>query len=61
MSSRGFTRGLEKQVRVDSGENIALIDAEKFVDLWIEHIDTMPDEGKKMLSLKKVYILDSYS
>lgn len=59
VSLKGFSREAEKNVRTDSGKFMTLIDAVRFVDLWIDHIDTVPDEGKKLFPLKKVYVMDS--
>ena len=59
VSVKGFTRDTEKQTRIDQGTPIALIDCVRFVDLWIDHIDTIPEEGKEMLPLRKEYILDT--
>ena len=58
VSMRGFTKDTEKKVRTDQGSFISLIDSARFVDLWIEHIDTIPEEGRKMLPLRKEYVLD---
>jgi len=58
VSLKGFTREAEKEVRKDMSVPITLIDSVRFVDLWIDHIDTITEEGKKMFPLKKVYIVD---
>ena len=59
VSLKGFSGDAEKRVRTNSGSFMTLIDKARFVDLWIEHIDKIPDEGKKILPLKKVYVIDS--
>lgn len=58
VSLKGFTREAEKEVRKDMSVPLALIDSVRFVDLWIDHIDTIPEEGKKLFPLRKVYIVD---
>ncbi len=58
VSMRGFTRETEKNVRTDQGSFVTLIDSVRFVNLWIEHINTIPEEGRKMLPLRKEYVLD---
>ena len=59
VSLKGFTKFAENNVRTDSSSFITLIDNVRFVELWLEHIDNIPDEGKKMFPLKKVYVIDS--
>ena len=59
VSLKGFSSDAKKRVRTDSGNFMTLIDHVRFVDLWIEHIDNIPDEGKKMFPLKKVYVIDA--
>ena len=59
VSLRGFTKEVQKRVRTgDSNTSIVLIDNVRFVELWIEHIDSIPEEGKGLLPLKEVYIIE---
>ena len=57
VSLKGFTRDAENRVRTD-GAFITLIDVAHFVELWIKHIDTIPEGGKKLFPLRKEYIID---
>lgn len=59
VSLKGFANDAEKRVRTVSSTFMTLIDRSRFVELWLEHIDNIPEEGKKMLPLKKVYVIDS--
>ena len=59
VSLKGFTAEAERRARTEPGSFIPLIDNVRFVDLWIEHIDNIPYQGKKMFPLKKVYVIDS--
>lgn len=58
VSAKGFVRGVQRDVRTGSLSNVSLIDLSRFIDLWIEHIDTIPQAGKNMLPLKQIFVLD---
>ncbi len=59
VSLQGFTEDAYKRSATDSGDFVTLIDCVRFVDLWIEYIETIPEEGKRLFPLKKVYVIDS--
>ena len=59
VSIKGFSKEAEKSMRADTSVPLTLIDSVRFVDLWIEHIDNIPEEGKRLFPLKKIYIVDS--
>lgn len=59
VSLQGFAKDAYKRIATDSGDFVTLIDCVRFVDLWIEYIETIPEEGKKLFPLKKVYVIDS--
>ena len=59
VSLGGFTRDVYINVGTDSGDFVSLIDCVRFVELWIEHLDKIPEEGKRLFPLKKVYLIDS--
>ena len=59
VSLQGFAKDVYKKTATDSGNFVTLIDCVRFVDLWIEYIETIPEEGKKLFPLKKVYVIDS--
>lgn len=57
ISAKGFTSAAEKLVITGAASCVTLIDLSRFIDLWIEHIDSIPQERKAMLPLKQIYIL----
>ena len=59
VSLQGFAKDVDKKIATDSGDFVTLIDCVRFVDLWIEYIETIPEEGKKLFPLKKVYAINS--
>ena len=59
VSLQGFAKDVYKKTATDSGNFVTLIDCVRFVDLWIEYIETIPEEGRKLFPLKKVYVIDS--
>ena len=59
VSLQGFVNDANKKIATDSGDFVTLIDCVRFVDLWIEYIETIPEEGRKLFPLKKVYVIDS--
>ena len=54
----GFTSDAEKEARKQESRRLMLIDAEKLVDLWIEHYDDIPEKQKRLLPLRPIYYLD---
>lgn len=53
----GFTSQAELDSRQDQTRRVTLIDAEKLVDLWIEHSGSIAEVDQKWLPLKPIYYL----
>lgn len=56
VSSGGFTSDAVKEARTFH-HHIELMDFERFIDLWKQYYDKMPDEDKNLLPLQKIYFL----
>ncbi len=59
VSVKGFSREAEKDARKGLYPYVTLIDLSRFIELWGEHIDAIPQDGKAMLPLKQIYVLDT--
>ena len=59
VTSKEFSSKAASQVKLGATPNVTLIDYSRFVKLWIQHLETIPEEGKAMLPLKQVYVLDN--
>ena len=59
VTSTEFPSSVEKQVRLDETLNVRLIDNSRFIELWQQHYETIPQAGKAMLPLKGIYVLDT--
>jgi restriction system protein len=57
ISAGGFTSEAEREVRSEKTRRISLIDLERLFDLWVEHYDAIPEEGRQLFPLKPVYFL----
>jgi restriction system protein len=57
VTSGRFTRDAADEARNQSSRTITLIDRERFTELWIEYMDTLPEEARAMLPLRKIYFL----
>jgi restriction system protein len=55
-SSGGFTSEARSSVR-NSHVHVELIDMERFIDLWGQFYDKLPDEDKRLLPLKRLYFI----
>lgn len=53
----GFTREAEVEARMQPRRQLTLLDAKRFVDLWIEHYDDIPESHRRLLPLRPVYYL----
>lgn len=56
LSTGGFTSDAKRTAR-ESRMHLELIDAERFIDLWQEFHDRIDEEGKRLLPLKRLYVL----
>ena len=57
VASGGFSKDAEQEARRQEKRRIMLVDLERLFDLWVEHYDTIPEEQRRLLPLKKVYFL----
>jgi restriction system protein len=57
ISTGGFTSDAEREVRGQENRRISLIGLERLFDLWVEHYESVPEEGRQLLPLKPVYFL----
>jgi restriction system protein len=57
VSTGGFTRDAEDEARRQENRRMMLVDLKRLFDLWVEHYDDVPEEYRRLLSLKPVYFL----
>ena len=57
VNSGGFTKDTLDEARTQENRQITLIDLEKLVELWIEHLGKLKDEAKQRLPLRPIYFL----
>lgn len=53
----GFTKDAEDYARMQAQQRITLIDAERLVELWIEHYRKLSDIARQRLPLAPIYFL----
>ncbi len=53
----GFTKDAQDYARNQENRRITLIDARRFVSLWVETYDKLADEARRRLPLVPVYFL----
>ncbi len=58
VSTGGFTLDAEREARAQERRKLMLVDAERLFDLWVEHYSKIPDEQRRLMSLKPIYYLD---
>jgi restriction system protein len=56
VSSGGFTSEVEREIRV-AGKHIELMDLERLVALWQQHYEQIPETGRALLPLVRVFVL----
>lgn len=56
VSSAGFTSEALRELQLAS-HHIEAMDLERLIDLWQDHYDNMPEEGRKLLPLVRLYFL----
>lgn len=56
VSSGGFTSEVEREIRV-AGKHIELMDLERLITLWQQHYDQIPETGRALLPLVRVFVL----
>src|ERR1022692_1124207 len=57
ISAAGFTAQAEREARSQEKRRLKLIDLERFVELWVQHMQGLPDPDRRRLPLKPVYFL----
>jgi restriction system protein len=57
ISLGGFTKDAQEEARTQEKRRVTLIDAERLVDLWIEHYEKLTDDARRKLPLKPIYFL----
>ncbi len=57
ISAAGFSSPAEREARSQEKRRLKLIDLERFVDLWVQHMQGLPDSDRRRLPLKPVYFL----
>lgn len=57
ISAAGFTAQAEREARSQEKRRLKLIDLEHFVELWVQHMQGLPDPDRRRLPLKPVYFL----
>jgi restriction system protein len=57
ISAAGFTAQAEREARSQEKRRLKLIDLERFVELWVQHMHGLPDSDRQRLPLKPVYFL----
>jgi len=57
ISAAGFTAQAEREARSQEKRRLKLIDLERFVELWVQHMQGLPDPDRRRLPLKAVYFL----
>lgn len=53
----GFTKDAQQYARNQENRRITLIDAQRFVSLWVESYDKLADDARRRLPLVPVYFL----
>lgn len=56
VSSGGFTSEVEREIRV-AGKHIELMDLARLIALWQQHYDQIPEAGRTLLPLVRVFVL----
>jgi restriction system protein len=57
VSAPGFSSQAEREARSQEKRRLKLIDLERFVELWVQHMQGLPDPDRQRLPLKPVYFL----
>lgn len=57
VTTSGFTSDAESEARTQESRRIMLLDAERLLDLWVEHYPRVPEEQRRLLPLQAVHFL----
>lgn len=58
ISAAGFSSQAEREARSQEKRRLKLIDLERFVELWVQHMHGLADSDRRRLPLKPVHFLD---
>jgi len=58
VSTGGFTKDTTDTARNEQNRQVTLIDMDRFLELWIEYMTKIDEEGRDMFPLKAVYFLN---
>jgi restriction system protein len=57
VTTSGFTRDAENEIRQEKRHNVTLVDLDRFVELWIEYYPKLDDSARRRLPLQPIYFL----
>jgi restriction system protein len=57
VSAGGFTTDAEREARSQEKRRLTLVDLDRLVELWIEHLPTLGVSDRQLLSLKPILFL----
>ena len=57
VSTGGFTKDAEDLVRNQERRRTMLVDLSRFMDLWIEHYEKVPEDFRRLLPIRPVWFL----
>ncbi|MFQ5719477.1 MAG: restriction endonuclease [Acidobacteriota bacterium] len=57
VSTGGFTRDAEAEVRSQEKRKMMLVDLNRLFDLWVEHYDRIPEAQRRLLPLRPIHYL----
>jgi hypothetical protein len=57
VTTGGFTKDAKDEARLQEKRKITLIDRERLVELWIEYMDRIGEDVRRLLPLRPIYFL----
>lgn len=57
VNTGGFTRDADDEARTQARRRLTLIDGERFVELWVEHYQSLDDAARRRLPLRPIWYL----
>lgn len=57
ISTGGFTKDAAMEARTQESRLVTLLDARDFTDFWVEHLDQIPESGRRLFPLTPVHFL----
>jgi restriction system protein len=58
ISTGGFTPEARREARNQESRRVTLVDLDRFIELWIEHYESVEESKRTLLPLKPVWFLD---